>query len=66
MSRIYLWWLRFFTYLRGINYAFAPPLVRAKDIRDCLAIIQPGDIVCRKYVYYLDSYLNDVMHMPGR
>src|SRR5574340_1474902 len=57
MSSLYLWWSWFLTRLGDIGCAFAPPLVRAKDIRACLAIIQPGDVICRKYIYYLDSYL---------
>ena len=37
--------------------ATQPPKVRAEHILKMMDIIQPGDIICRKYTYYLDSIL---------
>lgn len=46
----------FLTWFGDIYCAFEPPLVRANEIRRVLALIQPGDVICRGYNYYLDSY----------
>jgi hypothetical protein len=44
------------TVFGDIYFATKPPLVKAKEIRDALDILKPGDIICRGYNYYLDSY----------
>jgi uncharacterized protein YycO len=36
--------------------ATKPPLVRAVHIRKALAVVRPGDVLCRKYTYYFDSH----------
>lgn len=47
---------RILTWFGDIMFATKPPKTKAKEILKLLNIIQPGDIVCRSYNYYLDSY----------
>lgn len=60
-SFFYRRWVRALTILGDLQLAFAPPRIRAKDIRKLLRVLRPGDIVCRKYTWYLDAYL-----IPGK
>jgi len=53
---IYKKYKAFMTWFGDIYCAFKPPLVRANEIRKTLDIIKPGDVICRGYNYYLDSY----------
>lgn len=53
---IYRVWSKFLTVFGNIYLAFSPPGVTAKDMRELLDLVQPGDVVCRTYHYYLDSY----------
>ena len=53
----------FYTFLSGflerfgdIMIAFRPPKVRAEHIRKALEIAKPGQIICRRFSYYLDAY----------
>jgi uncharacterized protein YycO len=52
---------RFLTWIGDIFFATSPPKVKAEHIRKMMEEIQPGDVLCRRYVYYLDSYL-----IPGK
>jgi hypothetical protein len=45
------------TWIGDIMLATAPPKTKAEHILKMMSIIKPGDIICRKYTYYLDSYL---------
>lgn len=47
---------RVLTWFGDIMFATKPPKTKAKEILKLLDVIQPGDIVCRSYNYYLDSY----------
>jgi hypothetical protein len=53
---LYKIWSRFLTWLGDVYLAVEPPKVKAKHIRKCLDVVQSGDILCRKYIYYLDGY----------
>lgn len=53
---LYKLWTRFLTWFGNIMIATRPPKVKAVHIRKLLSLAQPGDIMCRKYTYYLDSY----------
>ena len=48
---------KFLTFVGDIYFATKPPLCKAKQIEDMLSIIKAGDIICRGYNYYLDSYI---------
>jgi hypothetical protein len=48
---------QFLTWFGDIMVATEPPLVRAEHIITMETILQPGDVICRKYTYYLDSFL---------
>lgn len=48
---------RFLTWIGDIMLATEPPKTKAEQILQMTFIIEPGDIICRKYNYYLDSYL---------
>lgn len=61
MSWLYRRWARLLTWFGDIMLATSPPKVRAEHIRKLLSLALPGDIVCRKYIYYLDSYF-----IPGK
>jgi hypothetical protein len=47
----------FLTWFDGLYCAFKPPLCKAKQLEKMFLSIQPGDIICRGYNYYLDSRL---------
>ena len=49
------------TWIGDIQYRTSPPKVRACHVRRLLELVQPGDVVCRKYCWYLDAYL-----IPGK
>lgn len=51
----YVYWAKFLTWVGDIMLATEPPKVRAVHIRKALALVQEGDIICRKYTYYLDG-----------
>lgn len=53
---LYKLWAKFLTFIGDIYFAVEPPKVKAKHIRKCLDVVQSGDIICRKYTYYLDGY----------
>lgn len=46
----------FLTWFGDIYFATEPPLCTALQIEYLLSTIQPGDVVCRGYNYYLDSH----------
>jgi uncharacterized protein YycO len=56
-SFLYRCWAKALTVFGNIGCSFSPPAIRAKDIRECLWMIQAGDLVFRRYVWYLDGYL---------
>jgi len=45
------------TWFGDLYFATKPPLCKAKQIEEMLSIIKAGDIICRGYNYYLDSYI---------
>lgn len=49
-------WCRFLTWFGDIYLAFGLPKVDAHDIREALRLVQPGDVLMRKYMYFLDGY----------
>ncbi len=52
----YKLWTRFVTWFGDLMVATRPPKVKAAHIRELLRLAKPGDIICRKYTYYFDSY----------
>jgi len=56
-AKLYSVYKRFMTWIGDLMVATKPPKTRAEQIIAMQSIIQKGDIVCRKYTYYLDSYL---------
>ena len=54
---LYKIYKRAFTFLGDIMVATQPPKTKAEQIIQMQRLIQTGDIICRKYNYYLDSYL---------
>lgn len=46
----------FLTWFGDIYFATKPPLVKAEHIRRLLLQVRIGDVICRGYNYYLDSY----------
>ena len=48
---------RFLTWVGDLMVATEPPKTKAEQILQMTYIIEPGDIICRQYNYYLDSYL---------
>lgn len=63
-AKLYSIYKRFVTFLGDLMVATKPPKTKAEQIIRMQSIIQTGDIVCRKYNYYLDSYLipNEYSH----
>ena len=61
MNIVFKGWRWFITKLGDIYFATEPPKVHAKDIRKLNTLLLPGDVVCRRYIYYLDTYL-----IPGK
>lgn len=55
-SIFYRIWKRFLTWFGDIYFATELPKVKAEHLRKLLPIIRKGDVICRKYSYYLDSY----------
>ena len=53
---IYKIWAKLLTRFGKVMIAFDPPKVMYKDIRNLMANIKQGDILCRKYHSYLDGY----------
>ena len=49
-------WKRFLTFFGDIYFATEPPKVKAVHLRKLLNLLKPGQILARKYTYYLDSY----------
>lgn len=47
---------RFLTWFGDQMLATEPPKTKAVNILKMMELIQPGDVICRKYTYYLDSY----------
>lgn len=47
---------RFLTWIGDIMVATEPPKTKAEQILQMTYVIEPGDIICRQYSYYLDSY----------
>lgn len=47
---------RFLTWFGDLMLATKPPKTSAEQILTMLQVIQSGDIICRKYSYYMDSY----------
>lgn len=46
----------FLTWFGDLYFATEPPLIKAEEIRMADALLQPGDVICRGYNYYLDSH----------
>lgn len=51
----YMRWARFLTRLGNVMFATEPPKMNAEYLRRLLTEVRTGDIICRKYSYYLDS-----------
>jgi uncharacterized protein YycO len=54
-SFIYKLLARFLTWFGDIRIELTPPATRARHFRKLLTLVQPGDVICRKYDSYLDS-----------
>ena len=54
---IYNLYKRFLTFIGDIYFATKPPLCKALQIEKMMEVIKAGDVICRGYNYYLDSYL---------
>ena len=54
-------WRRALTWLGDAQFAMAPPKIRAAHIWQLLALVQPGDVILRRYIWYVDSRL-----IPGQ
>jgi uncharacterized protein YycO len=46
----------FLTWFGDLYFATKPPLCSAKQIEEMLEVIQPADVICRGYNYYLDGH----------
>lgn len=53
---IYRWISIFLTWFGNIMIRISPSDVRAKDIRELLKLVKPGDVIMRRFDCYLDSY----------
>ena len=53
---LYKAWKRVLTWFGDVMFATQPPKVKAEHLRKLLFLVQRGDILCRRYNYYLDSY----------
>jgi len=60
-SLIYRIVKRILTWFGDVMLATTPPSTKAKQIIEMMSAIQSGDVICRKYNYYLDSYF-----IPGK
>ena len=56
-AKLYSIYKRFMTWIGDLMVATKPPKTKAEQIIRMQQIIQTGDIICRKYTYYLDYYL---------
>ena len=54
---LYKIYKRILTYIGDIYMATELPLCKAKQIEEMLEVIHAGDVICRGYNYFLDSYL---------
>lgn len=54
---IYKLWSKFLTWIGDLMLCTSPPRIKGTHIRMLLDSIQAGDIIARKYTYYLDSIL---------
>jgi len=53
--------IKLYTLIGDFRWATTPPKTKAKQIREVLKLnLNPGDVLARKYDYFLDSYL-----LPG-
>jgi uncharacterized protein YycO len=61
---LYNFWKSFLTWFGDLYFAVEPPRCKAKHIEGMLETIQAGDIICRGYLYYADSYFipNEFTH----
>lgn len=55
-SSLYKFWMRFLTWIGDIMLATEPPRIKAEHIRLLMKNTKLGDVIFRKYNYYLDSY----------
>ena len=55
-AKLYSIYKRFMTWIGDLMVATQPPNTKAKQIIEMQNIIQVGDVICRKYTYYMDSY----------
>lgn len=55
-SIFYRIWKRILTWFGDIYLATELPKTKAKQLRKMLVLPKKGDVVCRKYNYYADSY----------
>jgi len=54
-SFIYKLLAKFLTWFGDIRVELKPPATRARHFRKLLTLVEPGDVICRKYDSYLDS-----------
>lgn len=54
-SFLYKWLAKFLTWFGDIRVDLEPPATRARHFRKMMKLVEPGDILCRKYDCYLDS-----------
>jgi hypothetical protein len=52
---IYGRYSQFLTWIGDQMLALEPPKTRAEQIVTMMKLVEPGDIICRRYTYYLDS-----------
>lgn len=55
-SFLYRWLASFLTWFGDIRIELEPPSTRARHFRKLLKLVEPGDVLCRKYDCYLDSF----------
>lgn len=55
-SVLYRIWKKFLTWFGDLYFATEPPKVKAVHLRKLMKIVKPGDVCCRRYNYYADSY----------
>lgn len=55
-DKIYSGWSKLLTWFGDLYFATEPPKIKACHIRQLEQIVQVGDILCRRYTYYLDSH----------
>ena len=52
----YRLWVGFLRIFDDVMLLLRPPRVRAEHLRKAMEIAKPGDIICRRFAYYLDAY----------